>query len=470
MKIRKAIILSSIILTIAIGAFAIYLIYVNFFAGNQIIDQSKNALKIPALLADTNPDTDTADFELTAQSGRTEFLSGKSTDTFGFNGSYLGPVIRVRRGEKVNITVKNKLNAPTTVHWHGLVVDGEQDGGPHQGILPGESWNPGFTVDQPAATLWFHPHIMGETANQVYYGLAGLLFIDDEVSESLTIPDDYGVDDIPLIIQDRSFKSDGNFDYRISMMGVVAGDVILINGTVNPYLNVNKGKVRFRILNASNSQNFILKLSDGSAFHQIASDGGFLESPLSRKTLELSPGERAEVIIDFTNKKQTSLSLMNGSLKIMDFNISDSAGYTNEIPETLAKIEPLPISGNPDTRIFELQNTGLTGTINGRYFDMNRIDEEVNANETEIWIIRNIGGMMTTGGHPFHVHGTQFQIISRDGSAPPSEESGFKDTVFVNIGEEVRIKIRFTHKGTYMYHCHILEHEDKGMMGQARVQ
>jgi len=120
--------------------------------------------------------------------------------------------------------------------------------------------------------------------------------------------------------------------------------------------------------------------------------------------------------------------------------------------------------------LFELQSMGINGTINGKYFDMERIDEEVNLNESEIWIIRNIAGVMQTGGHPFHVHGTQFQVITRNGREPSAEERGFKDTVYVSVGEEVVIKVRFTHTGVYMYHCHILEHEDGGMMGQFRVK
>ena len=436
---------------------------------NQTENQNGNELKIPALLQDQNADPNIADFILDVQSGETDFLGGKQTKTLGYNGSYLGPVMRIRQGEKVNIQVNNQLGFSTTLHWHGLVVDGEQDGGPHQGIKPGESWSPTFTVDQAAATLWYHPHLMGETANQVYYGLAGLIYIDDENSEKLNLPKEYGINDIPLIVQDRSFNSDGSFSYRTSMMGVVAGDTIMINGTINPFINLDKGNVRFRILNASNSQNFIFSLSDGSSFQQIASDGGFLEAPLTGKSIFLAPGERAEVIVDFSKAKQNTVSLMLGSQSIMDIKLTGSNADITEIPSSLTTITPIQSSNNPNTRIFELQSMGISGTINGKSYDMNRIDEEVNLNESEIWIIKNLGGMMQAGGHPFHVHGTQFQIISRNGREPPPQERGLKDTVFVNLGEEVAIRVRFTHPGIFMYHCHILEHEDNGMMGQFRV-
>lgn len=466
--------ISLLILALIISVLALAVI-IYFFVSSQLLpsDQNEhqkgNELKIPVLLQDQNPDPNIADFVLNAQSGQTNFIGSRLTQTLGYNGSYLGPVLRIKQGEKVNIQVNNQLNFSTTLHWHGLVVDGEQDGGPHQGIQPGESWSPTFTADQPAATLWFHPHLMGDTANQVYYGLAGLIYIDDEKSENLNLPKNYGVNDIPLIIQDRSFNSDGSFAYRTSMMGVVAGDTILINGTVNPYLNVKKDNVRFRILNASNSQNFQFSLSDRSSFQQIASDGGFLEAPLARKSILLAPGERTEVIVDFTEAKRNTVSLMLGNQSIMDINLTGTNKDKIEIPSSLTTVTPIQSSDPMKTRTFELESMGISGTINGKYFDIDRIDEEVNLNESEIWIIKNIGGMMQTGGHPFHVHGTQFQVISRNGETPPLQESGFKDTVLVNAGEEVTILVRFTHPGIFMYHCHILEHEDNGMMGQFRV-
>lgn len=463
-------ILALIVFVIAFGIlfFAFVMNFITPFSKSGNVQGT--TLKIPVLLQDQNPDPNIAEYVLDAQAGQTNFVGNRLTDTLGYNGTYLGPVLRVRKGEKVNILVKNSLSFPTTIHWHGLLVDGEQDGGPHQGIQPGDSWNPSFIVDQPAATLWYHPHFAGSAADQVYYGLAGLMYIEDDISDQLNLPKEYGINDIPLIVQDRSFNSDGSFDYQTSMMGVVPGDTILINGSVNPLLNVNRGNIRFRLLNASNSQTFEFTLSDGSNFQQIASDGGFLEAPVTRQSVVLAPGERAEVIIDFSQTRKSSVSLMTGSKSVMKINITGNDPDTTELPGTLTDIEPVTVGNNPVTRVFELQSMGINGTINGKFFDMDRIDEEVNLNEAEIWIIRNTGGMMQAGGHPFHVHSTQFRIISRDGKPPPPEEQGFKDTVFVNDGEEVVILVRFSHPGIFMYHCHILEHEDNGMMGQFRVQ
>ncbi len=434
-------------------------------------EHAGNAMIIPEILEDQSADPDTASFELFVQQGEMEFFPGRTTETLGYNGNYLGPIIPVRRGQEVNVSVHNQLGEPTTVHWHGMDISGEADGGPHQPIMPGEVWEPNFTIDQPAATLWYHPHLHGTTGPQVYSGLAGLIYIEDDVSDRLNLPKDYGINDIPLILQDRNFNSDGSFSYQLDRMGLVPGDTMLINGTVDPYVEVNAEKVRLRILNGSNFENFNLQLSDGSSFYQIASDGGFLESPVARDSLFITPGERMEVIVDFsTATTDTEIALMAGEHPVLQFYVLDSEGANTEIPESLAVIPEISAGDDSPTRVFELQSMGLRGTINGKSFNMNRIDEEVNQNETEIWIIRNSRSMMHSSGHPFHVHGTQFQVISRNGNPPPPEERGFKDTIHVDPGEEVIIVVRFNHTGLYMYHCHMLEHEDYGMMGQFMVQ
>lgn len=189
-------------------------------------------------------------FELVARKGETAFFKGKKTETYGYNGSYLGPVIRVRKGEEIDITLRNQLNEPTTVHWHGLRVDGVMDGGPHYPIAAGKMRNVRFRVEQPAATLWYHPHPHGKTGEQVYKGLAGLFLVDDEISEALPLPKEYGVNDIPLIIQDKRFTENGKLLYKTHMMDVVRGmmgNVLVVNGVVNPRLEVDARNIRFRL-------------------------------------------------------------------------------------------------------------------------------------------------------------------------------------------------------------------------------
>lgn len=428
------------------------------------------SLPIPPILEDKNPDPDRADFELVVQKSTTSFFEGKYTETYGYNGNYLGPVIRVKKGQNVSITVRNLLDEDTTVHWHGLLVPGEMDGGPHQVIKAGGEWNPYFVVNQPAATLWYHSHLLDKTGEQVYKGLAGVFIIDDEVSENLDIPKDYGINDIPLIIQDRRFDKDGTLLYKTSMEDVMhgmLGDTILVNGVINPVLEVGTVKMRFRVLNGANARVYNFTLSDGSEFTQIASDGGLLEAPVEKESLVLSPGERAEIIIDFSKYSVGDvITLESPGFDIMRFVVNKKVKDTTTIPKELATIPKTPESSAVKTRAIDLMGMGMGVNINGEQMDIDRINEFVKLGDTEIWEIRNVAVMV----HPFHIHGVQFQVLDRNGEKPPANEQGWKDTVLVYPGETVRVIAGFYYEGIYMYHCHILEHEDSGMMGQFEVK
>lgn len=440
--------------------------------------EPKNNLFIPPILEDEDPSLIRSSLKLTAQESSTVFLQGKETRTYGYNGEYLGPTIRVKNGDNVDIRILNNLTEETTVHWHGLLVEGEMDGGPHNVILSGSEWNPNFVINQPAATLWYHAHPVHRTGGQVYRGLAGLFIIDDEESEGLNLPDDYGINDIPLIIQDRRFANDGTLIYKTSMNDIMQGmlgDTILVNGTVNPFLEVPTVKTRFRILNGANARTFEFQLSGSAPFIQIASDGGLLEAPIEMKSLRLAPGERAEVIVDFSRYSEGDVvSLRSPGFSIIDFRVTKKESDATTIPDKLSAIPKVLESAAVRTRTFDLMGMGPMVNINGKQMDMTRIDEVVKQGDTEIWVIRNvmdIGPMMGGDiGHPFHYHGVQFQVLSRDGNLPPLNERGWKDTVLVNPNETVRVIARFDYKGLYMYHCHILEHEDAGMMGQFEVK
>ena len=444
-------------------------------ADNQTIDTEEKALPIPPLLKDHDSDPNKAEFHLTAQNATKEFVPGKKTETMGYNGNYLGPVIRVRKGQEVSVKVKNKLDDMTTIHWHGLEVDGDEDGGPHSGIQPGESWSPKFKIEQPAATLWYHPHPEQETGKQVYKGLAGLFLIEDEVSERLDIPKEYGVDDVPLVLQDKRFNSDGSFDYDLGMRDVMnglQGDTMLVNGAINPFLEVPRGMMRLRLLNGSNASVYELSFSNNQSFYQIASDGGFLEEPVKMNKIVLGPAERAEIIVDFSElKKEETVQLDNKGSEFMKFKAKDESPKDDTIPAKLTTIEKMDPDQAVKTRKFVFEGMGPMVNINGKQFDADRIDEELKMNDTEIWEISNSSGMGMMGGmmHPFHMHGVQFQVLDRDGDPPPANETGWKDTVLVNPEEKVRVIATFKHPGKFMYHCHILEHEDAGMMGQFKV-
>jgi len=433
---------------------------------------SDRALPIPLLLEPSDSDAKSVDYQIKVQEGRTNIIGNKETPTLGYNSSILGPVIKVSRGEEVRMHITNELGEETSVHWHGLEVEGTKDGGPHQVIPTGSTWEPVFAIDQPAATLWFHPHVIGTTAIQVYYGLAGLLIIEDENSKSLNLPDNYGVNDIPLIIQDRSFNQDGSFLYFDNMMDGAYGDYILVNGAITPYLEVDQIKMRFRIVNGANARNFDLRLSDGNFFYQIASDGGLLEKPLPGDSLLISPGERAEIIIDFsTYYEGDKIQLVSDNELVMTFRVEGKAPDDTVIPEVLTTIEKLDESQVSGFKTIQLDGMGHMVTLNGQKFDIDRIDDNVALGSTEIWeISASRAMMMGSPGHPFHIHGTQFQILSRNGEEPEEREKGWKDTVFARGGETVRIIVKFKHKGVFMYHCHILEHEEAGMMGQLEVE
>ena len=436
-----------------------------------------NKLPIPQLLEDKNPEEGKAEFDLNVQYGETEFFEGKKARTLGYNGNYLGPIIKVNKGDEVKINVENKLDESTTVHWHGLEVPAEMDGGPHQGIEPKSTWTPSFTINQPAATLWYHPHLLGKTGEQVYKGLAGLFYIEDEVSKNLDIPKKYGVNDIPLVVQDKRFTDDGDIPYELDMrdtMDGFMGDTILINGAVSPELDVKNELIRLRILNGSNARTYDFNFSDNNKFHQIASDGGFLEESVEMDKVILAPAERAEIIVDLSSYKVgDKVTFRDAENNLMTINIVEESNEKAEIPKELVEIPKYDRNELIRSRDFVMSGMGRMVSINGKQMDMNRIDEEVKLNELEEWVVTNQSsggmGMMSSSSHPFHVHGVQFQIVERNGETPPLNEQGWKDTVMLENNEEVKLLVVFKEKGLFMYHCHILEHEDSGMMGQFTV-
>lgn len=433
-------------------------------------NQKEKELAIPPLLK-ADSETDSAvEYTLTAQEGESSFIDGEKTKTLGYNGNFLGPVLRVKNGQKVTINTENKLTSDTSFHWHGLKIPSDVDGGPHQPVKPNETKKVDFTVEQEAATLWFHPHPDGETAKQVYDGLAGVLLVEDENSDKLDIPKNYGKDDIPVIVQDRVFDNNNQLNYESDRNeDGTQGDTLLVNGTINPYINVSDGNIRLRLLNGSNARNYEFSFDDGSEFKQIASDGGFLANPISLDKVMLTPGERAEIIVNTEKyKKGDVLNLMDGDSKILSLKITKDNLKSVELPTKLNEIANEDTSSLPEQKI-TLKGMSHMVSIDGKTFDMNRIDLEKKKDEKEIWEIYNAPDMMGGMIHPFHIHGVQFRILSRNGKTPPENEAGWKDTVALNPDETVKLEVQFQNTGIFMYHCHNLEHEENGMMGQVKV-
>jgi FtsP/CotA-like multicopper oxidase with cupredoxin domain len=413
---------------------------------------------------------------LRIQAGELELPMGSSR-TLGFNGDYLGPTIRLRRGEVADIRLENSLAEDTTVHWHGLHVPAEFDGGPHQVIRAGSDWNPRFTISQPAATLWYHPHLMGKTAEHVYRGLAGLFIIDDEYSDSLNIPKEYGVDDIPLILQDRRFERDGSFRYAPfppDIMHGYIGNAVLVNGAYEPLLKLDRGTYRFRLLNGSNSSIMRISFSSGQEFTVIASDGGFLPESVRTDRIILSPGERYEILADFDGTEQTSLvtEIYGGkTYETLKIDVTEKEGRFYDHPGSFRYRAVVPDKDSV-RRSFRMETRGMGRfTINGRRMDMNTVNFSLMKNSREVWTIENVGMGMMNVPHSFHVHDVQFSVLSVNGAPPHPLYAGPKDTVLLFAGDRVEIALEFQeYTGLYMYHCHLLEHEDAGMMGQFLVE
>ena len=446
----------------------------NMNHGSTVVLKSSlgvNELTFPNLLKPDQEDTHSVSYTIHAQQGSAEIFDGMKTNTYGYNGDFLGPVLRVKKGMNVTIHLVNDLKEDTTFHWHGLELPAKEDGGPHQVLKPGESKTIRFTVQQDAATLWFHPHPMGSTAKQVYKGLSGLFYIDDHNSDRLNIPKTYGENDFPLILQDKTFTNDKQLDYdKVKTMDGTAGDTLLINGVVNPKLTVDHKKVRLRILNGSNMRNYKLHFDNNMAFEQIASDGGFLNKPNTTKEIEIAPGERIEIIVDLTKVEGNAVTLVNeDNTSILPIHLKNTKedSKTANVLNNLAI--PDQVKNQKVTKTIKLAGMGANVTINGQKFDANRIDFKQKQNETEVWEIENVKDMMGGMKHPFHIHGTQFQVISIDGKEPPANLAGLKDTISLQPGQKAKIAVTFTQKGIYMFHCHILEHEDNGMMGQVKV-
>ena len=426
-------------------------------------------LSIPPLL-EPMIENGVARYQLTIGTSQHDYKQARMTNTYSYNGlSVLGPTLRLESGASVAISVHNDLDEVTTTHWHGGDVPAEDDGGPHSPIHPGTTWIADFDVIQPAATLWYHPHSHGMTAEHVYLGAAGLIIINDDNPTGAALPSTYGVDDIPVIIQDRAFTADGQLDFAINDGDDgKLDDTLTVNGTLDPYVETPTGLVRLRLLNGSQARIYQLS-ADGGDIIKIASDGGYLANPVTIDELALAPGDRAEIIV---NVGAESVALVDSTLgRVLELRPDASVSGTGTLPDTLATIDRISESEIAVDRVFHMEDTrnwwdfSPRWAFNGVQFDMNRIDETVRFGDTERWTL-TVGD----GQHVFHVHQTMFQILAINGEPPPPEEAGWEDSVWVNDDREVVIAVRFDTYATedipYLFHCHILDHEDLDMMGQ----
>ncbi|MGB9375358.1 MAG: multicopper oxidase domain-containing protein [Jiangellales bacterium] len=436
-------------------------------------------LPVPPLAPSRLDDDGRRVFDLDVRETSTDFGAGPVPGTWGANGDYLAPTIRAERGDTVVVNVTNGTPEMTTLHWHGMHVPARMDGGPHSMVPPGTTWSPTWTIDQPAATLWFHPHPHGQTAEQIYRGLAGLFIIDDPAADPGGLPDEYGVDDIPLVVQDKSFTPSGELDFEAGETTAVGfvGDTVVVNGALGAYLEADHERIRLRLLNASTARIYRFAMADDRPFSVIASDGGLLAEPVTTTSVQLSPAERAEIVVDLRPGETTALvshtpdlgarvdaaRIFGGAtFDVLQIRAGDDLEPAPDLPTTTAELPAVDRASAAGSRAFVMGGR----IINGRLMDMGRIDEVVTVDTPEIWSVTNQSSLP----HNFHVHDGQFRVLSMDGSPPPAELAGWKDTVYVAPTTTVEVLVRFetyTDPGfPYMYHCHLTVHEDQGMMGQ----
>ncbi|MCW3126774.1 MAG: type sorting protein [Bacteroidetes bacterium] len=440
-------------------------------------------------------------FNLTAQDTFRQMLTGNQTITAAYNGDWWGPTMIWYKGQTVHMNVTNKLQDTTTVHWHGMHLPAVMDGGPHQLIPPNTVWSPYWTIENNAATYWYHPHLHMEAEKQITEGLGGLIIVRDSIESALALPRTYGIDDIPLILTDRSFSAN-------QMTVVPYGDSMVTNGVLHAQCTLPAQVVRFRMLDAAIERSYNIGLSDGSTFYVITSDGGLLNAPVPLTRFLISPGERVEILVDLTGKTGSlDLKAYNSTLSnfvgggenfgggpfanalgkkdfpILHINIgAQTALPITTIPSTLTTNTYLSASSASVTRDLTMSDsTGVSGIlgpnafiINHQIFQLNKIDYHVPVDSTEIWQITS----SSVFSHPFHIHDVEFNVLSINGATPPAEQQGWKDVILVpnkpqgptSSNQVVRFIARFSDFSDtihpFMFHCHIALHEDEGMMGQ----
>lgn len=433
----------------------------------------------------TIPSVTNGGASLNAQFSVSELLKGRSSTTLSYANGLLGPTIKANTGETVNVSLQNGLSEETNIHWHGLILPENMDGHPKDVASPGGSLNYSLPIIQRAGTYWYHPHPHGLTAKQVFMGLAGMFIVNDPEEAALNLPS--GEFEVPIILQDKHFEGN-NLEYSPNddeIMTGYLGEQILVNGQHAPFLSVASTWYRLRILNGSTARVYNLGLTGGKQMIIIGSDGGLLASPETVSSILLGPGERIDVLVDFSgfevgkeiylvsNKFSEYNVQGRQSFSLLKFRVDRTANSNFTVPSTLSSISTLNPSLSVKTRTIDIAQTigGAGGhggmgrhSINGKIFEMDRVDETVSAGTTEIWEFDNSAGDEI---HPMHIHGVQFQVLERIGGRNKviASEKGWKDTILLMPGEKVRLIMTFpNYTGVFVFHCHNLEHEDNGMM------
>lgn len=422
---------------------------------------------------------------LKAQTSAAQLLKGRTSTTLSYANGILGPTIKANTGDTVTVSLQNNLTEETNIHWHGLILPEDMDGHPKDVASAGGSINYSLPIVQRAGTYWYHPHPHGLTGKQVFMGLAGMFIVNDPEEAALNLPSSEF--EVPIILQDKHFEGN-QLDYSPGddeIMTGYLGEQILVNGQHAPFLSVASTWYRLRILNGSTARVYNLALTGGIQMIIIGTDGGLLTSPESVDHILLGPGERIDVLIDFSNQaigkeihllsdKFSKYELQGRQgFSLLKFKVDRTSDTRFTLPATLSTIDALSVAQSVKSRTLDIaQMIGGEGghngmgrhSINSKVFEMDRVDETVSAGTTEIWEFDNSAGDEI---HPMHIHGVQFQVLERIGGRNQliASERGWKDTILLMPGEKVRIIMTFPiYTGVFVFHCHNLEHEDDGMM------
>ena len=442
---------------------------------------SKDDKSNPSVLVNISKLPKTVEVNITAAVTTLSLQPGVSSEVFAYNGRVPGPTLDVREGDLVIVHFRNDLPEPTTVHWHGIHLPFESDGSPFHPIKPGETHDYVFTVRPgTAGTYWYHPHPDRRTGFAIGKGLFGGIVVRAADDPLPSMPERL------IILSDNRFLKNGSIDFPDphSHHGGVdeengrEGPILFVNGQVMPTISIRSGETqRWRIVNGSAGRIYRIALS-GHTFLHVGSDGGLFEKPIEVKDILVTTGERVELLVRGTDPPGTRAVLQNlpydryapqtrpsdweTTRDLLTLQTTDEAPVTPvAIPAILRKITPLDTAKVTAVRTVVFSQ----GLINGKTMDMSRVDISTTVGATEIWEIENIVGM----DHPFHLHGFQFQVLDRDGV--PESYRSWKDMLNIPKHSSARIIVRYDdYPGKWMFHCHILDHEDHGMMGVLEVK
>ncbi|MEV6399189.1 multicopper oxidase domain-containing protein [Streptomyces sp. NPDC051907] len=410
-------------------------------------------------------------YRLTTREADVAIVPGTTTRVRSFNGT-LSPLIVARRGRPVVIEQANALDVPFSMHLHGGHVPAHSDGHPNNEVTPGRSRLFHYPNTQLGSTMWLHDHSHHSHAENIYRGAATTYLLSDPAEDRLPLPK--GQYDVVLQLRDAKLAEDGALVYDLN--GFNDRPTFLVNGSPRPYFEVAARKYRLRLVNTSQERAFVLRLGEGDEFTHIATDGGLLPAPVASRVLQLWPAERQEIVVDFSRYPvgskiglQTMQTYPGETPEVMRFDVVRTAEDPSSVPAVLRPAEDLgtPTVERQFAMAFDQANN--QHTINGKAFDVNRVDFRPKLGTTEIWTIENKDAAFGIP-HSLHPHLDHFQIVDRNGKPVGPSEAGMKDTITVRAGENARIKIKFTeYSGMYMFHCHLMGHLTMGMMGQMEM-